>query len=185
MFGRVYSACVILPKNDPDFNYACLKDSKKFTSKKKINEVYEYIKANAIDYCVCYEDEKAIDEINILQATQRSMHHTIQGLKQRPQYLLVDGNYFKVYRDKKGTIPFTCIKGGDDKYCSIAAASILAKVERDAYILTLCEENPELDTHYSLCSNKGYGTKKHIEGIKKYGITQWHRKTFGICKTFV
>ena len=83
-------------------------------------------------------------------------------------------------------INFECIKGGDNKYSSIAAASIIAKVARDKYIKDLCVEYPYLIERYSLDSNKGYGSKKHIDGIKKYGITEWHRKTFGICKsTFI
>ena len=76
------------------------------------------------------------------------------------------------------------IKGGDNKYTSIAAASILAKVARDKYISELCEENPELIERYSINTNKGYGSKKHMDGILKYGISKWHRKTFGICKNY-
>jgi ribonuclease HII len=76
------------------------------------------------------------------------------------------------------------IEGGDNKYTSIAAASILAKVERDKYILSLCDEHPELIEKYSLNTNKGYGSKKHLNGIKQYGITDWHRKSFGICKNY-
>ena len=77
------------------------------------------------------------------------------------------------------------IKGGDNKYTSIAAASILAKVTRDEYILDLCKENPNLEEHYGIASNKGYGAKRHMEGIKEHGITKWHRKTYGICKEYV
>ena len=77
------------------------------------------------------------------------------------------------------------IEGGDNKYTSIAAASILAKVERDKYIEELCISNPELIEYYGIDSNKGYGSKKHMDGIKQHGITKWHRKTFGICKEFV
>jgi ribonuclease HII len=76
------------------------------------------------------------------------------------------------------------IEGGDNKYTSIAAASILAKTERDKYIEELCKENPELVERYDINSNKGYGSKKHMDGIKQYGITKWHRKTFGICKEY-
>lgn len=184
MFGRVYSACVILPHDDDSFDYACLKDSKRFTSKKKLLAVYEYIKEHAIDYSICYEDEETIDSINILQATQKCMHNTIKGLTTRPEHLLVDGNYFNLYKDKDGIIPFTCVEGGDNSYCSIAAASILAKVERDKYIEEMCDTHPELETYYGLRSNKGYGTKKHIDGIKTHGISNWHRKSFGICKKF-
>jgi ribonuclease HII len=104
--------------------------------------------------------------------------------------LLVDGNYFKPFttinstKTKMETIKYQMIEGGDNKYTSIAAASILAKVDRDKYIDDLCAANPELSERYGIDSNKGYGSKKHMEGIKQYGITKWHRKTFGICKDF-
>jgi ribonuclease HII len=77
------------------------------------------------------------------------------------------------------------VEGGDNKYSCIAAASILAKVARDAYIDDLCKENPELVSHYSLDTNKGYGSKKHLDGIKEHGITIWHRRSFGICKEYL
>jgi len=199
LFGRVYTAAVILPKDD-SFDCSMVKDSKKFTSKKKILEASEYIKKHAVAWYISFEDEKTIDEINILQATQMSMHHSIletikqmnkklmeQGIKEFNYSLLIDGNYFKpfTYLNKKTSkidiVPHVTIEGGDNKYASIAAASILAKVERDKYIGELCEENPSLVDHYSIDSNKGYGAKKHIDGIKEHGITIWHRKTFGIC----
>ena len=203
MFGRVYTAGVILPKDDT-FDHSKVKDSKKFHSKKKIEEASEYIKANALGWYVSYEDEKTIDEINILQATQKSMHTSI--LEVRKQYiqkmkeegndnykfhLLIDGNYFKpitILNKKNGkleTIPYDTIEGGDNKYTAIAAASILAKVYRDKYIDDLCEEYPDLITKYALDSNKGYGAKKHMDGIKEHGITIWHRRSFGICKNYV
>jgi ribonuclease HII len=181
-----------------------VKDSKKFTSKKKIEEAAEYIKANALGWYVSYEDEKTIDEINILQATQKSMHTSI--LEVRKQYiqkmkeeentnysfhLLIDGNYFKPITmlnkktSKIETIPYDTIEGGDNKYTAIAAASILAKVFRDKYIEELCLENPDLIIKYGLDSNKGYGSKKHMDGIKEHGITIWHRRSFGICKNYV
>ena len=77
-----------------------------------------------------------------------------------------------------------CVVGGDNKYSSIAAASIIAKVERDLYIKDVCEQYPYLNDFYELEKNKGYGTKKHLDGIRKHGISEWHRKTFGICKKF-
>jgi len=83
------------------------------------------------------------------------------------------------------TLPFTTIEGGDNKYTAIAAASILAKVERDNYISELCEQNPDLAEKYGIDSNKGYGAKKHMDGIKEHGITIWHRRSFGICKNYV
>ena len=103
-------------------------------------------------------------------------------------HLLIDGNYFNhiTYSNKPASpIPFTTIEGGDNKYSAIAAASILAKVERDKYIAVLCQENPDLIDKYCLDSNKGYGAKKHIDGIKEHGITIWHRRSFGICKQYV
>ena len=203
MFGRVYTAGVILPKDDT-FDHSKVKDSKKFHSKKKIEEAAEYIKSNALGWYVSYEDEKTIDEINILQATQKSMHTSI--LEVRKQYiqkmkeegnenysfhLLIDGNYFKPITilnkktSKIESIPYDTIEGGDNKYTAIAAASILAKVFRDKYIDDLCVEYPDLITKYGLDSNKGYGAKKHMDGIKEHGITIWHRRSFGICKNYV
>ena len=196
MFGRVYSGAVVLPKND-EFKYELLKDSKKFTSEKKINEVADYIKNNAIAWCVSYEDEKVIDSINIRNATHNAMHKSIQNiitnLKQNEQicnefYLLVDGNDFKPYtylNNKSNIIEqvnHITIEGGDNKFCSIAAASILAKVERDKYIKELCDCYKKLDEYYNLSKNKGYGTSQHLNGIKNIGISPWHRKTYGCCK---
>jgi ribonuclease HII len=199
MFGRVYSGAVVLPKDD-SFDHYKMKDSKKFTSKnnKKIQEVADYIKANAIAWAVEYEDERVIDEINILQATQSAMHKAIRSVLRQIKdldtnnlFLLIDGNYFKqltVFNKKNNRIEnakFETIEGGDNKFTSIAAASILAKVERDKYIEELCKENPELVEKYGINSNKGYGSKTHMDGIRKHGITKWHRRTFGLCKEFV
>jgi len=203
LFGRVYTAAVVLPKDMDRFDHMLMKDSKKFHSKSKIIKVAEYIKENAIDWSVTYEDEKIIDEINILQATQKSMHHSINNIlqnyfndrtkrkmSQKSVHLLIDGNYFNPisFYDKEckkiNVVPHICIEGGDNKYSAIAAASILAKVSRDQYIEDLCKEYPELAEKYAIDTNKGYGAKKHLDGIKEYGITQWHRRSFGICKEY-
>ncbi len=206
MFGRVYTAAVILPKDD-SFDCSMVKDSKKFHSKKKIEEAAQYVKDNALAWYVSFEDEKKIDEINILQATQLSMHNSInevkkiannkmkgEGKEEKKDYnynLLIDGNYFNPITsfnkktNKLETVPYLTVEGGDNKYASIAAASILAKVERDKYIDELCEQNPTLAEYYGIDSNKGYGAKKHMDGIKEHGITIWHRRTFGICKNYV
>jgi ribonuclease HII len=179
LFGRVYVAAVILPRDN--FDYSILKDSKKFTNKKKLREVYEYIKEHAI-YTVKYAEHDRIDKINILNTTLELMHAAAAELE-GVQHILVDGNRFNpVVKDNK-MIPYTCIEGGDNSYCAIAAASIIAKVERDDYVDKMCVMYPYLDECYGLVKNKGYGTKIHMEGIKKYGISKWHRKTFGICKT--
>jgi ribonuclease HII len=189
LFGRVYSAAVILPKDD-SFDHLKMKDSKKFHSKKKIQDVAEYIKTHAIAWSINYADEKIIDDINILQATQQTMHKNILDIMKKTQQneytLLIDGNYFKNLNAPNNiTYKCICIEGGDNHYSAIAAASIIAKVERDKYIEELCIQYPYLIDNYCIDSNKGYGAKKHMEGIKMYGITQWHRKTFGICKSFV
>jgi len=198
MFGRVYTAAVILPKNS-DFKYELLKDSKKFSSKKKINEVAKYIKDNSISWAVSYCDEKNIDSINIRNSTHKSMHESISIIVNNYNkndlcnifYLLVDGNDFKPYtylnteKNIIQQISHITIEGGDNKYCSIAAASILAKVERDAYIEELCNCYKKLDDYYGLLNNKGYGTSIHMEGIKKYGISPWHRKSYGCCRDAV
>ena len=196
MFGRVYAGAAVLPKDDT-IDHSLMKDSKKFHSKKKIEQVAEYIKMNALAWAVEYEDEETIDEINILQATQSAMHKCIKKVIQQLTdcnteniLLLVDGNYFKPFttlnksKTKLETIKYELVEGGDNKYTAIAAASILAKVERDKYIEELCLQNPELIEHYGIDSNKGYGSKKHMDGIRQHGITKWHRKTFGICKEF-
>ena len=190
MLGRVYSAAVILPKDD-NFNHALMKDSKRFHSKTKILEAYEYIKENCVAWNVGYSSETTIDKINIRNATHRAMHEAIKGIIKPYEnvHLLVDGSDFKPYTIMKEDIgivqvPTTCIVGGDDKYTAIAAASIIAKVTRDKYIESLCEMNPILDEKYGILSNKGYGTKTHMDGIKAYGITKFHRRSFGICRGF-
>lgn len=198
LLGRVYAAAAILPK-DNSFNHKDMKDSKKFTSKKKINDMSNYIKENAIVWSIQYEDEKVIDQINILQATYSAMHKCIKDVREKLQIinvnnnlkytelLMVDGKFFKQYTFYKDGeiqfIPSICIEKGDNAYTNIAAASILAKVARDNYIEKLCEKHTDLIIKYKLDTNKGYGSKHHIDGIKEHGICQFHRKTFGLCKT--
>lgn len=201
LFGRVYSACAIIPKK-PDFKYEIIKDSKKFSSKKKMRQVYDYLVENLEYYSVSYVTEQDIDKYNILNASHRAMHNAIDTLLQRHNMvinidnclLMVDGNNFKPYcryvdisHNTTDVTGFTqarhvTIEGGDNKYCNIAAASILAKVEHDLYIEDLCKQYPQLHTIYDLNNNKGYGTKRHIDGIKKYGISNWHRKSFSTCR---
>ena len=192
LFGRVYAAAVILPKDCKTFQYTKMKDSKKFSSSKKRLEVSNYIKENSI-WAISYSDELYIDKHNIRQATLKAMHNAIQNIfTSNPNidlnkyYLLVDGNDFKPYTYVKDEIlkyvPHLCIEKGDNHYASIAAASILAKVAHDQYIDELCERYPKLNEYYDLKKNKGYGTSAHIEGINKYGISDWHRKTYNRCK---
>jgi ribonuclease HII len=191
MFGRVYSAAVILPKNN-EFKYELIKDSKKFHSKKKIRDVSSYIKENCITYSIAYEEHNIVDKHNIKTATHMAMHKAIKNIINYKQQnlVLVDGRDFKLltYIDSNSEtikeVPSICIENGDNKYCSIAAASILAKVARDSYINELCKDNPELIEKYDLLNNKGYGTEKHMTGIKQYGISKWHRRSFGLCKNY-
>lgn len=193
LFGRVYTAAVILPKDDL-FEYDTMKDSKKFSSSKKILEAAEHIKKHALAWSVTYNDETVVDKINIRQSVLSSMHNSIKNVidmesnNENEYFLLVDGNDFKPYmrfnNDEFLQVKHICIEGGDNKYCAIAAASILAKTERDKYIEELCEEYPELKDKYSIHKNKGYGTKLHLDGIKEFGISKWHRKSYGICKDY-
>ena len=188
LFGRVYAAAVII---DDRFDCTQVKDSKKYTSKKKISMAYDYIIKNSLAYGIGYADQLVIDKINIRQATFSAMHQAIGQVcnkikKTDKLYLLVDGNDFKPYLtlvdEMYTTLPYYTIKGGDNTYASIAAASILAKVSRDKYIDRLCQQFPKLIEYYEIDKNKGYGTKKHIDGIKKHGITVFHRETYNICK---
>jgi ribonuclease HII len=181
LFGRVYAAAVLLNEG---FDVTKVKDSKKFTSEKKRAEAAEYIKANS-RWSVSYMDEGVVDQINILQATMRCMHTAIHGLldpiEGKEVQLLVDGNCFKpLFRLENSSmvqVPHTCIEKGDALHPCISAASILAKVARDEYVIQMCDTHPELDK-YGLRKNKGYGTKAHRDAIKEHGLSEWHRKSF-------
>ena len=197
LFGRVYIASVVLPKEPHLFDGTNIKDSKKFSSKKKINEVSEYIKNNAFIYSVQYEESDTIDRVNILKSVMSGMHkcisntidHIMKNIDNSATYndflIVVDGNYFTPYMKFDNTtnelkqINHVTIEQGDAKFMGIAAASILAKTDRDAYIHKICDETPLLDEYYGLKKNVGYGTKQHREGIQKHGITIMHRRTYG------
>ena len=203
LFGRVYIACVVLPKEPSLFDGKDVKDSKKFSSKKKLNEVANYIKEHALAWHVAYEEPKLVDDINILQAVMRGMHSCIRetivkvNQKMGKTYnfadfmAVIDGNYFTPFRsydeDQRCIVELRSetIEQGDAKYMAIAAASILAKTARDNHVLELCEKYPFLDEHYGLSKNMGYGTKLHLDGIREHGITRYHRRTFGCCKEAV
>lgn len=180
LFGRVYTAAVIIP-NDDTFKKDFIKDSKKL-SKKKREMAYEYITNNAIDYSISYKEAKEIDYNNIYNSTFDAMHSALDNLIVKPDFLLVDGSEFQLYMQNDDIVPYCCIVKGDGIYASIAAASILAKVAHDKYIEEMCLKNPLLDEFYGLSSNMGYGTKTHMNGIKQYGISPWHRKSFSPCK---
>ena len=166
--GPVTAAAVILPKN---YKNPFIKDSKKLNQDQRTRLYNEIIK-DCISYSVMSVDSKKIDKINILNSTYLAMNFAIENLEIKPHKIIIDGNRFKT--DKK--INFECIVGGDNKYLSIAAASILAKVKRDEIV---CELN-NLFPIYDWKNNKGYGTISHREMISKYGLCRFHRKTFKI-----
>ncbi len=164
--GPVTAAAIILPKG---FKNEILNDSKQLSEKKR--ELLKPILENtAVCYGVSHIYPNTIDEINILNASILAMHKSIDKLKTKPEFIIVDGNRFNPYKD----ISYQCIIKGDSKFMSIAAASILAKTYRDAYMEKIHLEFPM----YNWKKNKGYPTKEHREAIRKYGITKYHRKSF-------
>ena len=183
MLGPVSVAAVILPKKNSNIDYSIIKDSKKLSEKKRL-KAYKMIINYAIEYSHIFIHEEEIDKINILNATKKGMHEVLNKLNSNFDYIIVDGTQFNYYYRDNDLVPHTCVPAGDDKYYSIAAASIIAKVERDSYIKNLCQKFPYLNEKYGLLKNKGYGTKQHLNAIKKYGISQFHRKSFGICKNY-
>ena len=164
--GSVFAAAVILPT---DYENALLNDSKKLTEKQRY-ALRTQIEADALAWAVGEVTADEIDEINILNASILAMHRALDGLKLRPQAVIVDGNRFKPY----GTLPHETIVKGDAKYLSIAAASILAKTYRDDYMDNLALQYPV----YQWNVNKGYPTKAHRAAIEEHGISPFHRKTF-------
>lgn len=164
LIGPVVASAVILPKN---FKLDGLTDSKKLSEKKR-EEFYKVIKEKAISIGIGIIDEKRIDEINIYEATKEAMYEAINNLNVKPEHILIDA--MKLDLD----IPSTSIIKGDLLSISISAASVIAKVTRDHMLYEIDKEYPM----YDLKNNKGYGTKKHMEAIKKYGITKYHRLSY-------
>ncbi|MCI1719934.1 MAG: ribonuclease HII [Bacteroidales bacterium] len=164
--GPVYAAAVILPK---DFYHPLLNDSKQLTKKQR-DELRPIIMKEAVAYGIASVSPKEIDKINILNASIKAMHKALQKLKPQPVSIIVDGNKFKPYKK----IQHKCIVKGDATYASIAAASILAKTSRDAYMLKIAKEFPQ----YGWDKNMAYPTKEHRAAIEKYGVTKYHRMTY-------
>jgi len=164
--GPVTAAAIILPKS---FENSVLTDSK-LLSESKRTVLEPLLKSESICFGIAHIQPAAIDEINILNASILAMHNAIDSLSQIPSYIIVDGNRFKPYKN----IHYSTIVKGDSKYLSIAAASVLAKTARDAYMLKLHDEYPM----YNWKKNKGYPTKEHRAAIKKYGPTKYHRMSF-------
>ena len=169
--GPVFAAAVILPL---DFYHPVLNDSKQL-KKEQRDELKIVIEKEAISYAVAMVSEEEIDTINILKASFKAMHLALDQLKVQPEFLIIDGNRFTPYKK----IPHQWVIQGDGLYASIAAASILAKTYRDAYMQQLHASYP----HYGWASNKGYGTEFHRKAIEEYGICKHHRKSFNILPT--
>lgn len=164
--GPVTAAAVILPSS---FTEKSLNDSKKLSVATR-NRLRPLIELHALSFGVAHIQTDVIDNINILNASILAMHRAIDTLSRVPNFIIVDGNRFKPINE----IPYECIVKGDTKFQSIAAASILAKTHRDAYMEKIHEEFPM----YNWRQNKGYGTQEHREAIMKYGITKYHRRSF-------
>lgn len=164
--GPVTAAAVILK---PGFSNKLINDSKKLSKEKRL-ELSKIIKENSLAFSISNIQPIIIDEINILNASILAMHKCLKKLKLKPEFIIVDGNKFKKFND----IPHKAIVKGDQKYMSIAAASILAKNHRDEYMNDLDNNFP----NYSWVTNKGYPTIAHKKSIIKYGITIHHRKSF-------
>ena len=164
--GPVTAAAVVLPD---DFNHPFLTDSKQLSEKKR-TALRLIIEAEAISFAVAHVQMDEIDQLNILNASILGMHRSIEGLSKMPEFIAIDGNRFKPL----GKIPYECVVKGDGKYLHIAAASILAKTYRDAYMENLHEEFPM----YNWKQNKGYPTAEHREAIRKFGPCDYHRRSF-------
>jgi ribonuclease HII len=164
--GPVVAAAVILPK---DFSHPRLNDSKKLSEKDR-RILRPIIEEQALAYGVSFVMQEEVDEINVLKASLTGMHRSIDQLKVRPEFIIVDGNKFANYSN----VPHKTIVKGDAKYMSIAAASILAKTYRDEYMEKIHQEFPV----YDWSKNKGYPTKKHRDAIREFGVTMHHRKSF-------
>ncbi len=166
--GLVFAAAVILPKG---FFHPLLNDSKQLKEKER-DLLRPIIEKESIAFAVASVDNDEIDEINILQASFKAMHLSLDKLKITPEFLLIDGNRFKPYKK----INHECIIKGDGKFASIAAASILAKTYRDEFMQKIHKEFP----NYYWNKNKGYGTAQHRNAIEENGLCRYHRKSFNI-----
>ena len=171
LVGPVVAACCILPD---DFNLDGLTDSKKLSEKKR-NYFFEEIKRQAISYGIGIVSEKRIDEINIYEATKEAMIMAINNCKIKPDYVLTDAMKLDI------DIPVKPLIKGDLRSITISAASVLAKVTRDEMLMELDKKYPM----YDFKNNVGYPTKKHLEAIKKYGIIDEHRKSYGPVKEYL
>lgn len=169
--GPVYAAAVILP---PDFFHPLLNDSKQMSEKQR-EELRPIIEREAMAWAVEAVQPEEIDQINILWASVTGMQRAVLRLQPQPEFLLIDGNKFRPF-DRYGFKDYQTVVHGDATYASIAAASVLAKTYRDARMRELAQEYPQ----YGWDRNMGYPTPEHIEAIRRYGYTPWHRKSFHV-----
>jgi ribonuclease HII len=195
LLGPVVTCALILPSKESieahKDMWAQVKDSKKVTERKR-KELYEFITKHAPAYGIGIVHEKEIDSLNILRATMKAMHMaldeairkltTISASETEPRlYLFIDGPHFKPYmppgEEERWSVQTKCVVEGDATYLSIAGASIIAKYTRDTYMQQLAKDHPELE-HYGISKNKGYGTKQHMDALKEYGRTCYHRMSF-------
>lgn len=196
LLGRVYVAAVVLPLQTDAFDYSRIKDSKRFHSRKALDATAAYVKERALHWSVMWMDEADIDKYNILEATKLTMQDVALNVVRQVEaagtsaddvLLMVDGDQFTpvaAHSPKAGrleVVDHELVRKGDDTYACIAAASILAKSARDAYIDELCDAHPELHERYGLRSNKGYGTAAHMAGLRTHGVSEWHRRSFSPC----
>lgn len=176
LIGNVYAAAVIWPRDLIPDNKLIM-DSKKLSTKKR-KLAFEWIIKNIPNYGIGFATHTEIDKINILEATKLAMQRAINNLKIKPTNYIIDGSgWEKKFINLKNV---KSIVKGDSKYYSIAAASILAKEHHDLHIEKLCQDNNDLDIKYNILKNMGYGTKKHIDGIKEHGYSTYHRSSFHI-----
>lgn len=178
LFGRLYVGAVVFTNDVEDlFDHGAslhqIKDSKKL-SKRKRDIVYDYIQECALDKAVAYAEAEDVDRLNVLQADLTTMHRALDMLDVPVDRVLTDGDHWRPYKDTEGH----AIVDGDAQYIAIAAAGILAKVSRDRWIEEIVATHPEWDTMYGLSHNMGYGTLDHMNGLKTYGATAEHRKSF-------
>lgn len=188
--GPVVAAAVIMPLidfNEEESEYDLdilrkIKDSKKMTKKNRAI-CKDYIEEIALGWSLGTASNKEIDNMNILRATYKAMHRALNKLDIDPDFILVDGNGFEDYYDDNNVlVDYKCVIGGDNEYLNIACASVLAKEYHDTIIKNLVNDNPELNERYDWNSNVCYGTQRHCEGLEKWGVSDWHRKSFGKCK---
>ena len=186
LFGSVFAGVCIMPPLCELERPELVKDSKKFSSRKRREEAAAYIKSVAVDWGVGEATSTEVDAANIGKATIIAMHRAVANLTVVPDQLLVDGNRFDPYirmgddSDDYSSIPHQTVVGGDAKHLCIAAASIIAKCAHDAHIADCCSENPSLDERYGLLRNMGYGTEIHRRGLQTFGPSSLHRLSFSL-----